>query len=136
MIPYQVKAGKLSGTDLKEVHKKAMESYGNIKRGTKRKPYVRSAYFNKQKVFFDFFWLHLGQKNVPEKTRRLKYFKAGVELIRYCRNHPATEENPNKPSELLHRFAGLTKDKEKFFVQIKEHKRTGKKQLMSIFPAK
>lgn len=136
MIPYRTRFGKLPGTSYKEVHKKAREIFGGIKHRTKRKPYLRSAYFNKQKVFFDFFWTHLSQKGYPERVRRLKYFKAAVELIRESRNHPTSMQNPSKESEILHRFAGLTKDKELFFVQIKEDKRTQRKQLMSIFPAK
>ena len=85
-----------------------------IKKQTKRRPYVRSTYFNKQKIFFDFFWKHLFQKNP--------------------KNHPLSEENPHKKSEILHRFAGLTKDKELFYVQIKENKRNNKKYFMSCFP--
>lgn len=136
VIAYQTKAKKLSGTSYKEVHKKAQIAFSEIKRRTKRKPYVRSAYFHKQKIFFDFFWVHLRQKPIPEKIRRLKYFRTAIELIRHSRNHPYSMQNPNKKSEILHRFAGITKEKEMFFVQIKEHKRTGRKQLMSIFPSK
>lgn len=44
--------------------------------------------------------------------------------------------NPNKKTEALHRFAGLTKDKELFYVQIKEDLRTDRKYFMSVFPAK
>lgn len=136
MIPYQTRSGKLPGTSYKEVYKKAQAIFSGIKRRTKRRPYVRSAYFHRQKIFFDFFWVHLSQKSIPERIRRLKYFKAAVELIRKSRNHPDSMQNPNKQTEILHRFAGRTKDKEIFFVQIKEHKRTGRKQLMSIFPAR
>lgn len=136
MIPYQTKTEKFPGTSYKEVYKKARVVFSEIKRRTKRKSYIRSAYFHRQKIFFDFFWIHLNQKQIPERIRRLKYFKAAINLIRKSRNHPESMQNPNKQSEILHRFAGLTKNKELFFVQIKEHKRTGRKQLMSIFPAK
>ncbi|MFC1790038.1 hypothetical protein ACFLZP_00980 [Patescibacteria group bacterium] len=134
MIAYQTKFLKLAGTSYKEVYKKAQEVFGSIKRRTKRKPYLRSAYFHKEKIFFDNFWVHLTQKRRPERLRRLKFFLAAIELIRKSRNHPDTIQNPSKESELLHRFQGLTKKKEVFYVQIKEHKRTGRKQLMSIFP--
>lgn len=136
MIPYQTKAEKLPGTSYKEVYKKARAIFAAIRSQTKRKPYVRSAYFHRQKIFFDFFWAHLSQKSIPERIRRLKYFEVAIEVIRKSRNHPESMQNPNKKTEILHRFAGLTKNKELFFVQIKEHKRTGRKQLMSIFPAK
>lgn len=135
MIAYQTKLSKLPGTDFREVHKKALEIFADIKRRTKRKPYLRSAYFHKQKIFFDYFWIHLFQKsNWQDRVRRLKYFPAAIELIQKSRNSPHTRENPHKRSELLHRFAGLTRNKEVFFVQIKENKRTYTKQLMSIFP--
>ena len=136
LIPCQTKSKKLSGTSYKEVFKKARAVFSEIKHRTKRRPYIRSAYFHKQKIFFDFFWIHLAQKQIPERVRRLRYFKAAIELIRKSRNHPQSMQDPNKPEEILHRFAGSTKEKELFFVQIKEHKRTGRKQLMSIFPAK
>jgi hypothetical protein len=55
-------------------------------------------------------------------------------VIKNSRNHPTSEENPHKKGEILHRFAGLTKDKELFYVQIKEDKRSGKKYFMSCFP--
>jgi len=49
---------------------------------------------------------------------------------------PVSKENPNNPSEILHRFAGITKENELFFVQIKEDKKTGKKRFMSAYPDK
>jgi hypothetical protein len=134
MIPYPTKVKKLPGTSYAEVREHAMFLFNQIKRKTKRRPYIRSAYFNKQKVFFDFFWQHLFQKSHKERVRRLKYFEAALEVIRNSRNHPASEENPHKKGEILHRFAGLTKDKELFYVQIKEDKRSGKKYFMSCFP--
>jgi len=105
-----------------------------IKKQTKRRPYVRSTYFNKQKIFFDFFWKHLFQKNPKERIRRLQYLAPALEIIKNSKNHPLSEENPHKKSEILHRFAGLTKDKELFYVQIKENKRNNKKYFMSCFP--
>jgi hypothetical protein len=56
-------------------------------------------------------------------------------LIKNSKFEPITKENPNKPSEILHRFAGVTKDNDLFFVHIKEDKRSGQKWLMSVFPA-
>ncbi len=66
--------------------------------------------------------------------RRMKFFACGIELIKKSKQEPISKENPNKHGEILHRFAGSTKDKELFFVQIKEEKSTGKKFLISIFP--
>lgn len=109
--------------------------YRPIKKRTKRKPYIRSAYFKKEKVFLNLFWEHLFRKHEKDRIRRLKYFGGAIELIRYSHNQPASKENPNRRSEMLHRFAGLTKNKELFFIQIKENKKSGQKHLMSIFPA-
>jgi len=140
MIPYPTKSYKLSGSNFKEVKRNALIIYKKITSSTKRRPYVRSAYFRskgkKQKIFFDYFWVHLSQKSFKERAKRLKYFKAAIEVIRKSRDHPASEDNPHKRGELLHRFAGLTKDGELFYVQIKEDKRSGKKYFMSCFPEK
>ena len=136
IIPYQTKVRKLSGNRYGEIKKQVMFLFNNIKKRTKRKPYIRSAYFDKQKIFFDYFWPHLSQKNPKERVRRLRYFEASLEVIRKSRNNPVSEENPHKKNEILHRFAGLTKDKELFFVQIKENKKSGRKYFMSCFPLK
>lgn len=137
MIPYQTRTNKLTGTrHYKDVYRNAQSLYKRIKSRTKRQPYVRSAYFKKDKIFFTFFWKHLTEKPHRIRVNRLKYFAAAIDLIRNSRNHPVSKENPNNPSEILHRFAGLTKGKELFFVQIKEVKRTGKKYLMSVFGPK
>jgi len=136
MIPYQVKSNKLKGTSLKEVKKKAMVVYKEISKFDKKNPYVRSAYFRKhkkEKIFFDYFWKHLYQKAPKERFKRLKYFKPAVDLIKNSRNNPASKKNPNK-REIVHRFAGLTKNKDIFYVQIKENTKTKKKYFMSCFP--
>ena len=112
-------------------------AYKTIKHKTKRKPYVRSAYFKKRKVFFDYFWQHLSRSGgYREKARRLRYFEAAIEVIKHSRNKPTSKNNPNKRLEILHRFAGLTKDKELFYVQIKEHASSGKLYFMSCLPDK
>jgi len=138
MIPYPTKSNKLAGHNFKEVEVNAMLIYKKITDRTKRKPYVRSAYFRtqgkKQKIFFDYFWTHLYQKGFKERVKRLRYFKASVEVIKESRNHPVSIDNPHKKGEILHRFVGLTKDKELFYVQIKENKRIGQKYFMSCFP--
>jgi len=132
---YQIKAGKLTGTGYREVHQKAFNIYKGLKRKTKRRPYIRSTYFNKDKVFLETFWSHLYEKeNFKDKIRRMKYFPCAVELIQKSWVDPTSKENPNKRTEILHRFAGATKDQEIFFVQIKEDKKTGQKWLMSVFP--
>jgi len=133
---YQAKAGKLSGTNFHEVYKKAFSIYEQIRKRTKRRAYLRSAYFKKDKIFLALFWQHLWDKHKwQDRMRRLKYFSAALELIQYGRFEPKSKENPNKPGEILHRFAGSTKGRELFFVQIKEDKQTGQKYFISVFPA-
>lgn len=134
MIPYQTKIKKLSGTNYSEVKKNADIIFKEIKSKTKRRPYIRSAYFKKQKIFFDYFWEHLFQKSFNERTKRLKYFSCAIDLIKNSKNEPKFFNNPMKKSEILYRFAGLTKDKELFYVQIKEDVKNDKKYLMSVFP--
>ena len=136
MIFYQTKTKKLPGTNYSEVRRHALFILKQIKKRTKRRPYIRSAYFNKQKIFFDYFWIHLLQKNLKERTKRLKHFSCSLDLIRNSKVAPTSKENIDNKNEMLHRFAGKTKDKEVFFAQIKENKKSGKKYLMSCFPRK
>jgi len=136
MIFYQTKIKKLPETNYAEVKKHVSFILNQVKKRTKRKSYIRLAYFNKQKIFFDYFWAHLLQKNLRERIRRLKYLPCALDLIRNSRIDPVSIENADNRNEMLHRFIGKTKDKEIFFVQIKENKKNNKKYLMSCFPQK
>ena len=133
---YQTKSQLLSGSNYKEVLNSSNKHFSSYRRKTKRQPYIRSAYFNKQKIFFNLFWVHIFDKPNNIRAERLKLLACGIELIQKSRNHPESKDNLTKNSETLHRFLGITKGKIKFAVQIKEVKRTGKKYLMSIFPYK
>ncbi len=132
---YQVSTKKISGTKYAEVYPKAYALFKELRRKTKRRPNLRSAYFKKDKIFLDYFWEHLHQKNSRDRTRRLKLYACALELIKNSKNEPTTKENPNKKSEVLHRFAGMTPERELFFVQINEDKKTGQKFLLSVFPS-
>ncbi|TSC63977.1 MAG: Uncharacterized protein G01um1014106_311 [Parcubacteria group bacterium Gr01-1014_106] len=134
LIPYQTHVSKLRGSRYGEVHTRARHVFRAIERKTRRRPYVRSAYFGKEKVFFDFFWKHLWQKSPSQRADRLRYLPCALELIERSRHAPISKVNPNRPGEVLHRFAGLTTERELFFVQIKENVRSGRKYLMSVFP--
>lgn len=134
MQAYKTKAKPFAGTSYREIRKKAFDVYHAIKRKSKRKPYVRSVYFKKEKVFLDLFWAHLFEKNYWDQMRRMKFFACGIELIQQSHFEPTSKENPNKPGQVLHRFAGMGANNELFFVQIKEDKSTSKKFLISIFP--
>ena len=136
IIPYQTKIKKLPGTNYAEVRKRAAASFDQIKKKTKRKPYIRSAYFKKKKIFFDYFWILLRQKRPKERFKSLKYFECSIDLIKNSRNKPFVEVNRNKKTEILYRFVGLTKGKELFYTQIKENRRSKRKYFMSCFPFK
>ena len=66
--------------------------------------------------------------------RRLKYYECAIDLLQNTPHEPETKPNPNGKNELVHRFAGMTKDGDLFYVQIKEDKRSDNKYFMSVFP--
>ncbi|PIR66231.1 MAG: hypothetical protein COU51_05105 [Parcubacteria group bacterium CG10_big_fil_rev_8_21_14_0_10_36_14] len=135
MKVYKTKSSKYSGTKYSEVYKPAFVYYKTIKRKSKRKSYIKSAYFKKDKIFLELFWKRIwDNNNLSDKTRRLKYFKCGVELIENSKFEPISKQNVNRSNEILHRFAGTTKQNDLFYVHIKEDKKTDEKWSMSIFP--
>lgn len=129
---YKTKIDKLTGSSFKEIEKQAKKIFRSIK--TKRTPYLRSKYFKGEKVFLNIFWKHLYDKHEKDRTRRLRFFDCALDLIKNTTNHPISRENFKNQGELLHRFLGMTKNGEKFTVQIKEGKRNKRKDLISIFP--
>lgn len=135
MQVYKTKAKIITGSDFHEVHQRAFGLYVEIKKKSKRRPYIRSVFFNKNKIFLDLFWHHLFEKkNWRDRVRRMKFFGCAIELIQKSRFQPKTKENPNKTSELLHRFYGVSADDQLFYVQIKEDKKKDQKFLISVFP--
>jgi|SRR3989344_5589037 len=136
MKVFQAKTPKIGATKYAEVMKRARLIYGQVEKRTKRRPYIRSAYFDKEKIFFDYFWLHINQKSRPERRRRLIFLSCATELIEKSRLKPEVTKNPNKREEVLYRFTGKTPTGEEFAVQIKEDQKSRHKYLMSIFPLK
>ena len=132
MIPYQAKSKKIPGTGYGEILHNAFVAYDEVKRKSKRRPYIRSAYFQKEKIFLDYFREHLFQKSPEERMKRLRYLKAALELIRNSKNEPTSKMNPNKKGEKIYRFFGLTAERELFCVQVKEDKNK-RKYFMSCF---
>ena len=124
----------IPGSDYGEVYPVVLATYKEIKKRTKRKPYVRSAYFQKQKIFLDYFWEHLHQKNSRDRVRRLKFYLCALDLIKNSKCQPHSLDNINKRSVMLHRFYGITKEGVEFSVQIMADKRSGKKYFISVFP--
>ncbi|MFZ2226470.1 MAG: hypothetical protein WA064_01030 [Candidatus Moraniibacteriota bacterium] len=133
MTPFQTKAKKISGTSYGEVMRNAFKVYDEIKKQSKRRAYIRSAYFQKEKIFFDYFREHLFQKSPKERMKRLKYLKATCELIKNSKTGPIEKTELFEKKEILYRFAGVTADKARFCVQIKEDRKK-QKYLMSCFP--
>lgn len=133
---YKAKAHKFSGSDFREIHKKAFGLYTEIKKRSKRRTYIRSAFFDKEKIFLDLFWHHLFEKsNWRDRARRLRYYGCALELIQHSRYTPNITKNPNVPNEVLYRFYGASAENELFCVQIKENLRKKQKFLISVFPA-
>lgn len=134
MKVYQSRYTKLAGRTYIDVERKARKIHNDIAKATKRSPYIRSVYFKKDKVFIDLFWSHLNQKSRSDRKRRLKYYEAAIDLLEHTTQVPLIKPNPNGKHEEVYRFAGLTKENELFYVQVKEDK-AGHKYFMSVFPS-
>lgn len=137
MNSFKSKYGLLAGTDYEEVTHVARREYKTIQnRNPHRQPYVRSKYFNGDKVFINIFWNHLAQKRKGEQIRRAKLLSCAVDLLRNTSAPPDTIFNNANLNEMLHRFTGQTKDGLTFYVQVKQNKKTDRKDFMSVFPDK
>lgn len=76
------------------------------------------------------------QKHRGDRTKRLKYYNAAIDLLRNSTNTPDTIFSEERKDLLLHRFYGVTKDGHQFCVQVKEDKRSNRKDFMSVFDRK
>ncbi len=133
---YRTKIGKIPRLDYRRIYEMCQRIYKNIRSKSKRRPYVRSRFFDNEKIFLELFWVHLYDKNKKERISRLQYFLIALDLLKNSRCKPTSKENVNNKAELLHRFYGVTPQGEEFFVQIKENKHSGQKYFMSVFPVK
>ncbi len=134
---YYTKVKPFGGSSFKEVHKQALTHYNIIRKRTKRRPYVRSQYFNKEKIFLPLFWNHLfGKPNWRDRIRRVRFFACGIDLIEKSMVKPVIQVKSSNTSETLYRFTGKSKKGDVFFVQIKEELKNREKWLVSIFPEK
>lgn len=129
---YQCKSKPIPGRDYSDVYRTARKIYNEIKNNTKRRPYLKSAYFKGDKVFFDNFWPHLNQKNPRDRKRRLKYFECAMELIEKSKFQPYFQKKHPDKNEVLYRFQGAS-NQQCFMIQIKHDIKRGQKFLMSIF---
>jgi hypothetical protein len=137
MQVYTSKYSRLPGTSFAEVMAAARREYHAVQKHTPRRiPYVRSGYFAKDKIFLNTFWDHLKQKHPADLLRRLKFYIAAIDLMHSSKEAPVTIFSKDDMNVMLHRFHGVTKDGHYFNVQIKQNKRTGRKEFISVFPAK
>lgn len=134
MKEYKTKEKIISGTSFTEINRVAKTIFRKITAKTKRTPYVRSKYFNKEKIFLTIFWRHLYEKSEKDRVRRLRYYHCAIDTLINSNIDPETRENFAKKDELLHRFYGVTKNKEQFVAQVKENKRTKRKDFISVYP--
>jgi len=133
---FLTKTKPIPGSQLKLIEEQARAQYKEIGRQTKRNPYVRSQYFNKEKIFLELFWIHLSQKHDNEQKRRLKLYPCAIDLLKNTACSPGIFRDSRKSNEKYYRFYGITINGIEFCVQVKEDKRTGNKHFMSVFPVK
>lgn len=131
---YQSSHTILVGNNYKTIQRKALLVFYDIKHATKRRPYIRSAYFKKQKIFFDYFWAHLAQKSFRDRFRRLQFFVCAIDLVKNSHQMPIFLHQTKKIHEMVYRFSGMSRDQKRFYVQIKENTKNKQKYLMSVFP--
>ena len=136
MMAYRSKHGLLPGSSYDEVVTIARKEYNIIRKMTKRQPYVRSKYFRGDKIFVTIFWDHLMQKHRKDRMKRLKFYNAAVDTLRNSTIDPDTVFSKDDRHILLHRFYGETKDGHSYCVQVREDKRSGRKDFMSVFDRK
>jgi hypothetical protein len=132
---YKSRVGKLPGSSYQELIKNARRIYHGIEKQTNRTPYIKSdkhSYFKGQKIFLNLYFVHLDQKSRIDRKRRLRYFEAGLDLLKHNTYAPLEKPNPNKSGEQLLRFAGVTPGDELFYVQVRKNSR-GNHYYMSVF---
>lgn len=78
------------------------------------------------------------QKHRGDRTRRLGYYKAALDLLRNSTLPPASPPivDPAHPNAVLYRFYGRTREGHHFCVQVKQDIRSGRKDFMSVFDRK
>jgi hypothetical protein len=134
MDVYITKVKEFAGGDYSTVERQARKVHNNIAAKSKRQPYVRSKYFEGDKIFILTFWAHLNQKPRSDRKRRLKYYECAIELLVKSNVSPTIKSNPNKNGNTVYRFYGVDPNGKMFIVQINEDRRTGNKHFISTFP--
>ncbi len=130
---FRCKSKSLPGTQYAELNRAARKAFHEIEKKTKRQAYIRSPYFNKEKVFIKSLWDHLVTKGMRDKARRVKLFACAIELIRENKAIKPEKVFESKREE-IYRFAGISADERKFAVQIRHDVKTGNRYFTSVFP--
>lgn len=131
---FRCRSRPLTGHKYADIMPQIRQIFRALQRQTKRRTYVRSAFFKKDKIFFDYFWIHINQKLKHDRTRRLRFFACALELLRVSKNPPRTFIKKELPNVIYHEFLGQARDGSRFAVIIKQHRDSGKKYLLSLFP--
>lgn len=76
------------------------------------------------------------QKHRNDRMNRLRLYKSAIDLLRHSTFTPDSIVMKNDKNIMLHRFYGITLDGYEFCVQVKENKRSGRKDFMSVFDKK
>jgi hypothetical protein len=130
---YQSKYDPIRGSSDKEIFyeaRKIFRKYDN----KRRLPYVRSRYFEKQKVFLSMFWRHLNSKDPLERRRRIPFLLCAIDLIQNSPVGPVIT-NLDESKDVYYRFYGKTRSGNKFVVQVIKDKKSNR-YFMSCFPVK
>jgi hypothetical protein len=127
---YKSKYGQLSGSNLKEIRKKAHRIEDEWVVRSHRQTFIKSAYSNRR-VFTDEFWNHLVNKSFrTDKIRRLRLYKCALDLIANSHFEPKITYDRGRER---YEFYGLTANEEAFCVHIYKDKKNGH-YFMSCFP--
>ena len=125
---FKSKHSKLYSTVYSRVFCSARLYYESLIQNPRRKPYVKSKFFDK-KVFLDEFWTQILRRNLADRRRRLSFYICAIDLIQNTRCEPVIKYEVGKE---FYEFYGIAKNGEKFVV----HMRRSKENIyfMSCFP--
>lgn len=135
MSYFQSKYHQLPGTSYQEVINAAYYHHQKLqRRNPRRRVYVRSKYFKRDKVFLTLFWPHLLQKRKGEQIRRAKLYLCALDLLRNYQDLDGAVIDRSHPESVLLRFKGRTKDGVLFIVQVKYQIRSDRRDFISVYP--
>jgi len=134
VLAYKTTKDIIHGSEYKNIEREARKSHNRIASHTKRNPYIKSKYFKNEKIFLNYFWNVLHQRNWQDRKRRLIYYDCAIDLLRNTTLASYTSQDPDDPNLLQHEFYGITENGREFVVHVREDKRNDRKSFMSVFP--